>query len=101
MLSGAIDPECRQRQRTILTGNVGAVVGADATILSPVTIQTAADDAPDQQATNLLGHATIHLVVTGTATAGRELFVTAAQTTVGRTAPPTGPTRARCIRGVA
>jgi hypothetical protein len=83
MLSGTDEPECRQRQRTILSGNAGAVGGADATAPTPVAFVTPADDAPDRQATKVLGHATIHLAVTGASPAGRELFVTAKQTNVG------------------
>jgi len=83
MLSGTDEPDCRQRQRAILASNVGVMGGADATTAVPVAIQTSADDAPDWQATKALAHATIHPAVTGAATAGRELFVTATQTSVG------------------
>jgi hypothetical protein len=92
MLSGTDEPECRQRRRTILSGNAGAMGGADATAPTPVAFLTPANDAPDRQATKALGHATIHLAVTGAAPAGHELFLTARQTTVGATAPSTGPT---------
>jgi hypothetical protein len=72
MLSGTVDPECRQRQRIILSRNAAVVGGADATSLSPPGILTWADDAPDRQATKALAHATIHPAVHGAA-AGREL----------------------------
>ena len=100
MLSGTDEPECRQRQRTILSGNAGTTGGADATTPTPVAFLTPADDAPDQQTTKALGHATIHLAVTGAGPVG-ELFVTARQTTVGAMTPSTGLTRSRCNRGAA
>lgn len=63
----------------ILPGIVGAVSGVNMN----VAMLASADDAPDPEATKAVARATIHPAVTGTATAGRELFVTAAQTSVG------------------
>jgi hypothetical protein len=83
MLSGTDEPECPRRQRLIPSGRLGVVGNADATIRRPLAILTWADDAPDRQATKVLGRATIHLTVTGAAPAGRELFATARQATVG------------------
>jgi len=82
MLSGTDEPECLQRHRLILAGNLGVVGGADATTPIPVAILSAADDAPDRRATKAPAHATIHSAVTAAA-AGRERFVIATQTDVG------------------
>jgi hypothetical protein len=82
MLSGAADPECRQRQPVILSGSVGAA-GADVTTSSPIAVLTAADETPDLGGTKVLAHASIHLAVAGTAAAMRELAVTATQSRVG------------------
>jgi hypothetical protein len=83
MVSEAGEPECLQRQPMILLGIVGVVSGANATGVMPAAILASADDAPGLEATKALAHATIHPAVTGAATAGRELFVTAARTSVG------------------
>ena len=83
MVSEAGEPECLQRQPMILPGIVGAVSGANATVVMPAAILASADDAPSREATKALAHATIHSAVTGAATAGRKLFVTATQTSVG------------------
>ena len=83
MDSEAGEPECQQRQAVILPGIVGAVSGANATAVMPQAILASADDAPGLVATNALVHTTIHPAVTGAATAGRELFVTATRPSVG------------------
>ena len=83
MVSGTDEPECLQRQRVILPSIVGVMSGANATVVMPPAILASADDAPGREATNALAHATIHPAVTGAATAGRELFVTATRTSVG------------------
>jgi hypothetical protein len=83
MVSEAGEPECLQRQAVIFPGIVGAASGANATLVMPPAILTSADDAPGREATKALAHATIHPAVTGAATAGRELFVTATRTSVG------------------
>jgi hypothetical protein len=71
MLSGTVEPECRRRRRMILLGNAGADTAA------PVAVLSSADNAPDRQATKALAQATIHPPVDGSATTGRQLFVTA------------------------
>jgi len=81
MLSGTVDPECRQRQPVILSASGGAA-DADVTTSSPIAIPTAADETPDLGGTKVLPHASIHLAVAGTATAMRELAVTATQSRV-------------------
>ena len=86
MVSKADEPECPHRQAVILPGIVGAVRGANATAAMPADALASADDAPRQEATKPLAHATIHPAVTGAATAGRELLVTATQTSVGASA---------------
>ncbi|HWF71399.1 MAG TPA: hypothetical protein VG187_17875 [Mycobacterium sp.] len=83
MVSEAGEPECLARQAVILPRIVGAVSGANATVVMPPAILASADDAPGREATKALAHATIHPAVTGTAAAGRELFVTAARPSVG------------------
>ena len=83
MLSGTVKPECPQRHRMILSGVVSAVDGADATSPTPPAILSSADDAPDREATKAVAHATIHPAVNGVATAGRELFVNARQSSLG------------------
>ena len=83
MVSEAGEPECPQWQAVILPRIVGAVSGANATSVMPPAILASADDAPGREATKALAHATIHPAVTGAATAGRELFVTATRTSVG------------------
>jgi hypothetical protein len=83
MVSEAGDPECVPRQPMILPGIVGVLSGANATVVMPAATLVAAYDAPGREATKALAHATIHPAVTGAATAGRELFVTATQTSVG------------------
>lgn len=82
-ISGTIEPECPQRRQMILPGIVGAVSGTDATVVTPTALLASADDAPGEGETKALAHATIHRAVTGAATAGRKLFVTATQTSVG------------------
>ncbi len=62
MLSGSAEPECRER----LSAPCDAVIGADGCTSRPVTILTAAHDAPGTQATTITARATIH----PTATAG-------------------------------
>lgn len=83
MVSEAGEPECPQWQAVILPRIVGAASGANATVVMPPAILASADDAPGQEATKPLADATIHPAVTGAATAGRELFVTATRTSVG------------------
>jgi hypothetical protein len=83
MVSKAGEPECLARQAVIFPGIVGAVSGANTTLVMPHAILASADDAPGLEATNALAHATIHPAVTGAATAGCELFVTATRTSVG------------------
>jgi hypothetical protein len=83
MVSEAGEPECLQRQAVIFPGVVGAASGANATVVMPRAMLASADDAPGREATKALAHATIHPAVTGAATAGRELFVTATRTSVG------------------
>jgi hypothetical protein len=83
MVSEADEPECLQRQPLILLDIVDAVSRANATVVMPAAILASADDAPGLEATKALAHATIHPAVTGAATAGRELFVTATRTSVG------------------
>ena len=83
MVSEAGEPECRQRPAIIMPSIVGAVSAAKPTAVMPAAVLTAADDAPGREATRTLAHATIHPAGTGAATAGRDLFVTATQTSVG------------------
>lgn len=99
MLSGTVEPECRQRRRPILFGTADALDGADATAAPRVEALSSADDAPVRQATKTLAHAIIHAAVNGVGTTGRELFPTAALSTVG--ASSTGLTRLQLFRGVA
>jgi hypothetical protein len=86
MVSKASEPESLHRQAVILSGIVGMVSGANATAVMPAEVLASADDAPGREATKPLAHATIHPAVTGAATAGRELLVTATQTSVGASA---------------
>jgi hypothetical protein len=83
MVSKADEPECLARQPMILPRIVGAVRGANATGVMARAIRASADDAPGREATKALAHATIHPAVTGAATAGRGLFLTATRTSVG------------------
>lgn len=83
MLSGTVDPECRQRQRIILPGNGRAVDDSDSTTPTPAAMLASADDAPGREATKAVAHATIHPAVNDAATAGRGLFVAATQNGVG------------------
>jgi hypothetical protein len=83
MFSGTVEPECLERRQMILLGTVGAMSDANTNVAMPATRLASADDAPDPEATNAVARATIHPAVTGTATAGRELFVTATQPSVG------------------
>jgi hypothetical protein len=83
MVSEAGDPECVPRQPMILPGIVGVLSGANATVVMPAATLVSAYDAPGREATKALAHATIHPAVTGAATAGRELFITATRTNVG------------------
>ena len=86
MVSKTGEPECLHRRAVILPGAVGAVRGANAAAVMPAEVLASADDAPRREATKPLVHATIHPAVTGAATAGRELLVTATQTSVGASA---------------
>jgi hypothetical protein len=77
------EPECLQRQPITLPRIVAAVSRSNAAAPMSTAILASADDAPGREATKAVAHATIYAAVTGTGTAGRELFVTAIQTSVG------------------
>lgn len=83
MILEAGEPECLERQPTNLPSIVRAVSGANATAVVPREVRASADDAPGRRAIKALAHARIHLAVTGAATAGHGLFVTATQTSAG------------------
>ena len=83
MFSGTAEPECPQRHCIILPEIVGAVGAAAEATPTPAAIPASADDAPDRGTTKDVTRATIHLVVNGATTAGRELSVTATPTSVG------------------
>jgi hypothetical protein len=75
MFSGTDEPECPQRRRVILSSIVAAV--------TPVPLPACADDAPRQEATKAVTHATIHAIADGAAPAGRAPFLAATQTSGG------------------
>jgi hypothetical protein len=68
MLSGTVEPECRECGPVNLPAIASTVTGADAT--TPTPAATSADDAPDPEATIIVAHATIHPTVNGAAKAG-------------------------------
>jgi hypothetical protein len=72
MFSGTDEPECLQRRRVILSSTVAAV--------TPVPLAAYADDAPKQEATNAVTHATTHAIANGAAPTGRAPFLAATQT---------------------
>jgi hypothetical protein len=72
MFSGTDEPECLQRRRVLSSSTVAAMTSA------PLTAD--ADDAPKQEATNAVTHATIHAIAHGAAPAGRAPFLAATQT---------------------
>jgi hypothetical protein len=72
MFSGTDEPECLQRRRRILSSIVAAV--------RPVSLTAPADDAPKQEATNAVTHATIHAIANGAARVGRAPLPAATQT---------------------
>jgi hypothetical protein len=70
MLSGIVEPECRESWPVNLPAVASTVTGADATTPTPAAILTSADDAPHPEATEIVAHATIHPTVNGAAKAG-------------------------------
>jgi hypothetical protein len=70
MLSGTVEPECRECSPVNLPEIASTVSCADGTTPTPAATLTLADDAPDPEATIIVAHATIHPTVNGAASAG-------------------------------
>jgi len=68
MLSGTVEPECRECGSVNLPEIASTVSCADGATSTPAA--TWADDAPDPEATEIVAHATIHPTVNGAATDG-------------------------------
>jgi hypothetical protein len=75
MFSGTDEPECPPRWRAILSNTAAAV--------TPVSLPACADDAPKQEATKAVTHATIHAIANGAASAGRAPSLAATHTSGG------------------
>jgi hypothetical protein len=68
MLSGTVEPECRECWPVNLPEIASTVSCADGT--TPTPAATSADGAPHPEATEIVAHATIHPTVNDAATAG-------------------------------
>jgi hypothetical protein len=68
MLSGTVEPECRECGPVNFPEIASTVSCADGT--TPTPAATWADDAPDPEATIIVAHATIHPTINGAATVG-------------------------------
>jgi hypothetical protein len=88
MLTGSVEPACRRRHLSVLSGTNGAVSGHDAARRPLSLISICAYDALDQQATAPVTRATIHPIANRETNAGRGPLLATTQTRVGMHGAP-------------